>query len=246
MPYRPVERRSVTSAVFEQLAAEILAGRACAGSTLPGERSLTASFGVNRQAVREALQRLDQMGLVEIQHGGATRVRDFRRSGGLELLTHLAVRDDGSIDLAVIRSVMEMRAAIGPDAARLCARRGVPSLIERLVATLEEMASAAPDVPLLAALDLHFWDLVVDGSDNLAYRFSLNALRAVYEPIEHVVHEVLADELLDVDGHAATANAIAAGDEAAAESAARALLARGTAAMSHALALLDPAGGGAP
>lgn len=236
MPFQPVERRSVATSVFEQLSAEILAGRLAPGSTLPAERALTESFGVNRQAVREALQRLHQMGLVEIQHGGGTRVRDFRHSGGLDLLTHLLVRDDGSLDVAVIRSVMEMRAAIGPDAARLCARRAVPATvaeIEAAVTDLEEAVGGGAASAVLGPVDLRFWDLVVDGSDNLAYRFSLNALRAAYRPAEAVVFEVLADELRDVGGHRAVAAAIASGAEAAAHDAARRLLANGTSAVNR-------------
>ena len=39
--------------------------------------------------MREALKRLQQSGLVRISQGGATRVRDWRRHGGLDLLLEL-------------------------------------------------------------------------------------------------------------------------------------------------------------
>ena len=86
MDLAPVVRRSVVDAAYEQLAAQILDGGLMVGAELPPERRLTEELGVNRQAVREALQRLAQDGLVTIQHGGATRVTDFRQSGGLHLL----------------------------------------------------------------------------------------------------------------------------------------------------------------
>ena len=56
---------------------------------MPSERTLAEELGVNRHAVREALKRLQQAGLIRIAQGGATRVLDWRQSGGLEVLLDL-------------------------------------------------------------------------------------------------------------------------------------------------------------
>ena len=82
-------------------------------------------FDVNRHAVREAVKRLQQAGLVEVSQGGATSVLDWRSNGGLDLLSHLSLRSSGRVDPKVVRSALEMRISIGADAARLCARRAV-------------------------------------------------------------------------------------------------------------------------
>jgi DNA-binding FadR family transcriptional regulator len=169
--FEPIRRQSVSAGVFEQLSTQILDGRLVAGEALPAERTLTELFGVNRQALREALQRLHQLGLVEIRHGGSTRVEDFRRQAGLDLLPRLLVKADGKLDVAVVRSLMEMRAAIGPDSAALCAQRARPDTVTELGVTAGEMTTET-DLAVLARLDTTFWDLVVDGSDNVAYRDS--------------------------------------------------------------------------
>ena len=103
---------SVSGRIYEHLRAEILAGRA---ETLPSERRLSEDLGASRHAVREALKRLQQSGLIRISHGGATEVRDWRRHGGLELLLEL---DELPAGLGIERAVMEMRASVGADAAR--------------------------------------------------------------------------------------------------------------------------------
>ena len=108
---------SVSSRVYEHLRDAILAGE---HESLPSERRLSEELGASRHAVREALKRLEQSGLIRISHGGATRVRDWRRHGGLELLLELDAVPAG---LEVERPVMEMRASIGAYAARLCAAR---------------------------------------------------------------------------------------------------------------------------
>lgn len=236
MPLQPVSRQSVSDAVFEQLKAEIVSGRLTPNEALPAERTLTEVLGVNRQAVREALKRLHQAGLVEITHGGATRVRDYRSSAGLDLLESLLIAADGSIDARVARSIMEMRACIGPDAARLCAARAVTPLPGQLDELVDLMGAVGDDPAALSGLDWAFWDLVIDGADNIAYRLAFNSLRDSAQPHHQLLHAVIGGEWRDVGGHRAMADAIGDGDETGAERAARTMLAKGSATVADLLA----------
>ena len=103
MPLQPVTRRSVPDEVFDQVLSEVVDGGLEAGEALPSERRLAEVLGVSRPAVREALQRMAQTRLLDVRHGGATTVRDFRRYAGLDLLPRLLVRR-GELDPAVARS----------------------------------------------------------------------------------------------------------------------------------------------
>ncbi|GAA1961367.1 FadR/GntR family transcriptional regulator [Catenulispora subtropica] len=229
--FAPVDRRSFSSAVFEQILAQILDGSLGPGSPLPSERTLTSELGVTRQVVREALQRLDQLGLVEIRHGGSTRVQDYRVRAGLDLLPRLFRRADGSLDHEVVRSVMEMRQAIGADAAALCATR-----MDDTAALREAVAGLGAGGDPATDLDSLFWDLVIDGSRNICYRLSLNALRQAYQPAAALVGRILAGELADRARYEAVIDAIDTHDAEAARSAAAELLAVGTAAVGAFLA----------
>ena len=66
-------RRLASERVHERLRADVLSGRVAPGEPLPSERVLSEELGVNRHAVREAVKRLQQAGLVTVSHGGATR-----------------------------------------------------------------------------------------------------------------------------------------------------------------------------
>src|SRR3954465_12492945 len=127
----PVTR---SSAIHRTLRTAILDGTYGPGTALPSERQLSDELGASRHAVREALKRLQQAGLVSISQGGATRVRDWRRHGGLALL--LAVGGEGQAppELGLVRAALEMRASIGADAARLCALRADDALRAELTA----------------------------------------------------------------------------------------------------------------
>src|SRR5882724_11764865 len=100
-------RTTVSAAVHDSVRTDILAGELKPGDAVESERALSERFSVNRQAVREAVKRLEQAGLVQVSHGGATRVLDWRSTGGLELLTDLPIAGD-VIDTATLRAILEM------------------------------------------------------------------------------------------------------------------------------------------
>ena len=73
------------------LISDILSGRYRVQDRLPSERDLAVRFDANRGAVREAMKKLEQIGLVEIQPGGA-RVKD-RTEASLDVIGHLLSQD---------------------------------------------------------------------------------------------------------------------------------------------------------
>lgn len=165
----------VSDAIHADLRRAILTGELAPGDALPSERELAERRGVNRHAVREAVNRLQQARLVQVSHGGPTRVLDWGATGGLDLLTDLAFDQAAELDPDILRAIVEMRACVGIDAARRCAERGEPSLREDAAAVADEIA-AEPDLERRAARYLDLWALIVAGAGNLAYRLGLNTL----------------------------------------------------------------------
>jgi DNA-binding FadR family transcriptional regulator len=233
MPLQPVTRRSVPDEVFDQVLAEVVEGDLEAGDALPSERRLAEVLGVSRPAVREALQRMAQTRLVEVRQGGATTVRDFRRSAGLDLLPRLLVRR-GQLDASVVRSVLEARLAVGPAVAALAAERGGATLAAGLTAVVDDLAATDDDVERQRhALD--FWDRVVDAADSLVFRLMFNSLRAAYEPALEALAPVMAEEVGQVQAYRLLAAALAAGDPETARAAADRVLRPATSTLLSAL-----------
>lgn len=164
-----------SEAVHERLRSMILSSQLAPGDPLPSERSLSESHRVNRHAVREAIKRLQQAGLVQVSHGGATRVLDWRATGGLDLLADLTQTEDLE---PLLRAVGEMRACVGADAARLCAVRGS----DEILAELPRLAAALPDPADVRRYETRFrayeafWARIIDGAGNLTYRLAFNSL----------------------------------------------------------------------
>ena len=235
---KPVEKKSLSEAVFEQLRDEIVSGRMQPGSTLPAERALCDMLNVNRGAVREALKKLEQARLISIQHGGATRVLDFRETGGLDLVAALILRRDGSVDTGVARGVMELRSAIGADIARRCAER-TPDHGDVLLDVVARMETGEPSLEELLALNFEFWDACIDGSKNVAYRLAFNTVRHLLDEMSHVFATILAEETTDAETHRKIAEAITTGDVDDAEFYARDLMTRGEQRIGRLADLID-------
>jgi DNA-binding FadR family transcriptional regulator len=234
MSLQRVNRRSIPEDVFEQIIGEVLSGDMRAGEALPSERRLAEVLGVSRPAVREAMKRLTEAGLVDVRQGDATTVRDFRRHAGLDLLPRLLIRA-GEVDVTVVRSILETRLHNGPKIAELAARRRTPELPDLLDASVASLAAEGDPVERQRHA-LAFWDHVVDGADSIAYRLMYNTLRATYEPALPALAVMMADEVGRPDAYAAVAEAIRVGDPEAADRAAHELLEPATVAL---LAALD-------
>ena len=211
---------TVSGQIYSLLRGEILSGRYEPGEALPSERRLSEELETSRHGIREALKRLQQAGLVAISQGGATRVRDWRRHGGLQLLLEGEVPEA----LEAPRAAMEMRACIGADAARRCADRATAVLRAQIRARAEQLAA----VEDLDARNAHYevlWDLIVEGADNIAYRLALTTL-VERQQIASLNADAVARELEDTAAIKRLADAIARRDPDEARQAAAELLER--------------------
>lgn len=236
--FTPIPRQSLSESVYAALETRILARELAPGSTLPAERELAEALGVNRGAVREALKRLQQAGLVAVRQGGKSMVLDFHDEGGLELLPRLLVDSEGRLNAGVARSILALRASLAPDVAAAAARqgRGGQALLDKVT----DMRAQTDDLAALQEGAMAFWGELVRQSGNLAYRLAFNSLDRTYRRLWDLLRPLLADELRALDTLETLARAVAVGDEAAARRAATACVTLGTASLQRMLDKATP------
>ncbi|WP_458098410.1 FCD domain-containing protein [Roseomonas sp. WA12] len=80
----PIRRRRLHELLAERLLARIAEGDPAPGEVLPSEAELAARHNVGRPTVREALQKLEGMGVIAITHGERARVIEPSASRVLE------------------------------------------------------------------------------------------------------------------------------------------------------------------
>jgi DNA-binding FadR family transcriptional regulator len=224
---------AVAGRVFTQLSEQILSGRYEAGEKLPTQRTLAAELGVTMTALREALKRLEQLGLVEVRHGDAMRVTDWRARGGLDVIAHVLFAA-GGLDRAVLADVMEARAMMLAQSARLAAERRDAAQGARLEELAERIA-AAPDAATAQALDWAFFHELVEAARNVVLALVMNSIRGIYLERGELFAAVVADHAALAPLYERAARAIVRRQGAAAERAVAELAARQQRALMEAL-----------
>jgi DNA-binding FadR family transcriptional regulator len=210
----------VAEQVFSALLEAILGGRYAAGEQLPGQRALAADLGVTMTALREALKRLEQMGLIEVRHGAGMVVADVRERGTLDVLAPLLLRD-GSIDREVLADVLEARTLMLAELGALSAGRRSAEQADRL-ARLADAIAAAPDAAAAQEIDFAWVTELAHAAGNLVFILILNAIRGAYFAHAQQLRVTAGHEHL-APLYAAASEAIAAGDADAAREATRTL-----------------------
>ncbi|MGR4010446.1 FadR/GntR family transcriptional regulator [Leucobacter sp. 1207-22] len=144
MTLDPIRQTSLSDQVLERLRTEIVEGRWALGERIPPEPELMASLGVARGTLREALRALQYSGMLDIRRGDGTFVAARSEVPG-------ALARSG----ATIADVLEARAAIEPQLARLAAERATAEDIDRIADALSHRATVQIDYWAAADAAVH-------------------------------------------------------------------------------------------
>src|SRR5262245_47138761 len=213
---------------------DILRGRYRPGQRLPAERELASRLSVNRGSVREALKKLEQLGLVEIRRGDGALVRHLHEAN-VEVVRDLLDAGNG-LERRVLEEVLDVHEMLLAGATALAVERLPEPAIVRARALVAELAA-----PERTALDFHvrveaLVEMAADASGHLVLRLFGNAFRpAVVEGLR-VLAPYLGDTGSDVgDAARALDAALAARSPEAAAAAVRTLARLARARLTRAL-----------
>jgi DNA-binding FadR family transcriptional regulator len=170
---RPV---TVTERIALTLQGEIFNGTLKPGDRLPAERELAQSHRANRNAVREALKRLEQIGLLKTRHGSGTTVQNYLETGSLETLLSAQVLPD-----KVWRDALDFRVYQGPAIAHLAATRGDGRKAHALAGQVLELVHAQSADAWVRAE--HGWmSALVAAAENQLFTLVHNAVAPAFKP----------------------------------------------------------------
>lgn len=209
MPHAPVPSVSTAEAPQSGVADGVFLGivKGLEAQTLvPGQRlveaDLAEQFGVGRNSVREALQRLAAEGIVELsRHKGAA-------------IRSLSVQDT----MDVLDVAERMTGLLARSAARGAASPQAATLRTLLAATLDELAGAAEsgDPSAFASARRHFYRALLELAGNRELR---RLFPAIQMPIVHAQYRIASLQKLRLEDYRRIGAAVLQGQEAAADEA---------------------------
>lgn len=227
MPATPLtsDAGSLTDRLVAALQRRVEHGEFAAGSKLPTESELVATYRVSRTVIREAISQLRARGFVETRRGVGTFARERPPPGPFA-----APRVDEST-LADVVALLELRISLEAEAAALAATRRSDADLARLESLLAAIEAAARDGSDAADADYEFHVAVAQASGNHFFPDLLRHLGRAIIPRTRIdspaiAHEARAEYLRRVNReHRDIHRAIARGDSDAARAAMRTHLA---------------------
>lgn len=164
-PEPAITRRKLSDEVLERLLDLIESGQVQPGDQLPSERDLMTRYGVGRPAVREALQCLEQMGLITISHGERARVVSLTAHSMLDQISRSA-RHLLSTSPQTLEQLKEARLLFEVGMVRLAAAKCTPEDAATLARAVDRLEGARRDGQAFLAADLAFHEAIACVSGN--------------------------------------------------------------------------------
>ncbi len=177
--YTPIKPKRISEEIVEQIKDLIFKANLKPGEALPPERALASSLNVSRVSLREALNTLQGMGLLEIQQGNRTCVRPITTRSIHDPLVSFTKSSPSNI-----LKVFEIRKYLEIGSAALAAERATDEEIQVIEKILKEMEGDLRKNRLGAKADLEFHAALVQATHNQAYAHIMNTL-----------HDLLQEEL---------------------------------------------------
>lgn len=215
----PEARERPADTLMRAIVDSIVARRYEADQAIPTEAALAEHFGVSRTIVRESIKRLVEKGLLTVQQGRGTHVLPHSHWNVLDplVLEAIIAHDE---ELHTLDELTLVRASLEGVMAAQAAERSTEDGVGDLAAALERMIELAGDYSRFRDADADFHRTVMRLSQNFLAGNIADTLYSRARSFARFEGSPPADAIeRTVEQHRAIYEAIAAGDEAAAQAA---------------------------
>ncbi|MCL2852833.1 MAG: FadR family transcriptional regulator [Defluviitaleaceae bacterium] len=144
------KKPGVSDRIFQEMKQMIFERKWEPGSRLPSEQAMCEIFGVSRVTVRNALLRLNALGLIETHLGDGSYVKKLDTGTRINNLIPVAYLEQD------INTILEFRMEVESGACALAARKATKKDVTGLKRILKKMLALQNDLDVLALMDLEF------------------------------------------------------------------------------------------
>ncbi|MBV8051928.1 MAG: FadR family transcriptional regulator [Acidobacteriaceae bacterium] len=209
------DRTKVFEAVADQIQQWILEDLK-PGDVLPAERELVRMFGVSRSSVRDAIRKLELLGLVEPRQGSRTVVCEPSAEAISAPLTNVLLRKR-----KVIAELLDFRKMLEPPLARRAAQHVSPKQIGHMEEILDRQESKVDSATISIAEDSEFHYCIARAAENSIVLKVLDVLMDLLRKTRERSLQTEGRQQKSLAGHRRILAALKQGDAKAAEAAMR-------------------------
>jgi GntR family transcriptional repressor for pyruvate dehydrogenase complex len=180
--FEPVLRQSLSDDIAQRISQLILAGEYETGARLPAITQMARQFGVGGPTLREALKRLETVGVVDIRHGSGVYVA---RPPDSLLMSNPVIEVAASKKLLV--DLIEARIPIELQTVALAASHATPEHLAEMERLLTQAGASFDDSTLLNQTNLSFHRQIALASGNVVMHQILEVLSTLFREEQRMI-----------------------------------------------------------
>ncbi len=181
--FKPIRPKRISDQVFDQLRDLIFRGHLKPGEKLMTERDLAQSMGISRPTVREAINKLVAMGLLEHRQGQGTYVASPADASDRNPLAVVMEGHD-----ATLVELLEVRLGLECNAVSFAAKRATEEDVRELETCLRQMESDIAEGRLGSNADVAFHMAIAFATKN---KVQIHIMRSFYNLLFYGIKENL-------------------------------------------------------
>ena len=201
--FHPVARQNLADDLAQRINDLIQRREYEAGDRLPAITAMATQFGVGAPTLREALRKLEAVGVVDIRHGSGVYVA---AEHGAMLLTNPVFAEPASKKLLI--DLIEARIPIEIQSATHAARNATAQQIAEMQRLLDRASTNLDDAAVLNETNLAFHREIANASGNTVIAQLLEVLSNLFREEQRLIIDIHGSRRDDHAEHAAIFDAL--------------------------------------
>jgi len=189
-----LKRLTLIDNIVEEIRGKLITGEYKCGDMLGSQDELARKMGVSRASLREALKRLELMGLVESRQGFGTYIKKIKPSDFMNPLSSFIVIDKQSA-LELLEARLHIEGSLAALAASHATRADL-QILEDILTSMRNL-SAAQEIEKFVQQDVQFHYAIAKASNNSILIKIVEILRDLLRQLISKVFQNYPENLLE-------------------------------------------------
>ena len=207
--FEPVVKQSLPDRLARQIRGTIQSGQYRRGDRLPPIVEMARRFEVGQPSIREALKKLEAMGVVQIRHGSGVFVTRSE-----EVLVLASPDYAGTVTKKLLLDLIRARIPIESQSVADCVKHATPEQVHELKRVLADAGQHLADAERLNAVNMAFHGKIAEASGNSVTAQLLAVLHELFTEEQRLILDIFGSREADHAGHLEILDAIERRDEA--------------------------------
>ena len=207
--FEPVVKQSLPDKLARQIRGTIQSGNYRRGDRLPPIVEMAKRFEVGQPSIREALKKLEAMGVVQIRHGSGVFVTRSE-----EVLVLASPDYAGTVTKKLLLDLIRARIPIESQSVADCVKNASPEQVLELKRILASAGKHLDDDEVLNSVNMEFHGKIAEGSGNSVTAQLLAVLHELFTEEQRLILGIFGSREDDHKDHLQILKAIEHRDEA--------------------------------